>query len=133
MKGYMKQLFVIAMMTTVLCSCSLATVEPTSTLTVTETPTIMPTIELPTLTATPTSVMTLSECPQIGGGGNSWERYKPDTLENIVTEVSQISSSQKDPNIDSYYLEVGSNYQFPSCVTLEYSGTFREIPEGENF
>ncbi len=69
-----------------------------------------------------------STCPPINTSEGNWERYKPNSMEGLVTSVSQISHSSPETN-PSYYVETGADYLFPSCVKLEYKGKYREFVE----
>ena len=119
-----------------LYSCSPTTIEiiPTPILTPKTIPTNTPT-ELPlTLTTTveSTKIPEPSKCPIVGSAGSSWERYKPNTLENIVALASQVSSPAINSGV-SFYIETSGEHQIPSCVTAEYTGRFREISEERIF
>lgn len=132
----MKNFFLITIITVVLCSCSSVTVEavPTVFSTATDFPMITPTDLPPTLTATveATKVSELPRCPTVGGAGSSWKRYKPNSLEDVITEANQVSSREKNPGI-SFYIETSGEHQIPSCIMVEYSGAFREISEERKF
>jgi len=127
----MKKFSLIIMIAFLLYGCSSAMIEPTptATVTITEKPTITPTL---LATVFPTITPSKTACPKVGGADASWERYKPNSFENLLTEISQISSPEQNPGI-SFYIETSGEHQFPSCITMEYSGKFREIPSERKF
>jgi hypothetical protein len=130
--GNNRQVIFVTIISILFCSCSPATIEPipTVTSTTTDVPTRTPTDLPPTLTATvgPTKTPESTKCPLVGGPGSSWDRYKPNTFENVLTLANQASSPEKNPSI-SFYIETSGEHQIPSCVKAEYTGMFRGISE----
>lgn len=94
---------------------STATFTPTATATPTETPTPKPT-STPKPTATPTA--------------DTWDRYTPNTLANLIELTSEHLVSAQYPAL---YIEASPEYQYPSQVEVIYSGEFREIDPAKQF
>lgn len=91
----------------------------THTATVTDTP-------LPTLTSTPK----LTETPLPTGTPepSGWDRYQPRTMTeviDIINEEVELDTREE----DVLYLEMNSDYHYPSNVQLIYSGEYREVTD----
>jgi hypothetical protein len=112
-------------------STATSTAMPTATATLTPDPTDTPT---PTETATPTATATRkptstprpSRTPTpAASGSSSWERYAPRTLAEIVEETASFLDAGSSDQT-AMYLEVDPQYQFPSQVSVIYTGEFRD-------
>jgi hypothetical protein len=130
MNGKMYRFFLPILIASFLFGCSSAPIEPTATATLL--PTGTPTLTITpsptaTFTVTPTQTPELSECPKVSED-STWERYKPNTFSNLLSELNQSSSRdlEENPN-SSFYIEFSSAHQFPSCIRMMYSGNYREI------
>ena len=102
---------------------------PTLTATPTTTPTATPTWT-PTLTATPTATQTPTPThrptatPTQVSAANSWDRYQPRTLKEIIAATQHEADAMIN---NAFFLNYGDNY--PSQVEVTYTGQFREIPD----
>ncbi len=97
------------------------TTTPTITLTPTPTPTYTPS---PTSTKTPTRTATATREATQPGSANTWDRYKPRTLREIIDLTMSEAETMSDNTI---YLNFGDIY--PSQVNMIYTGEFREVDE----
>lgn len=110
---------------------------PTETAAPTNTPTNTPTItptSTPTASATPTATPlpkpTSTPKPTATPANNTWDRYTPNTLANIIVLNHELLATDHYPTL---YIEVSTDYQYPSTVEVIYSGEIRELDPVKDF
>ncbi|MCA9896991.1 MAG: hypothetical protein H6654_01860 [Ardenticatenaceae bacterium] len=106
-----------------------ATATNTPTSTPTNTPTFTPTATA-TPTATPSPKPTSTPKPTATPEPNTWDRYTPNTLANIIVLNHELLVTDHYPTL---YIEISPDYQHPSTIEVIYSGEIREIDPVKQF